>query len=208
MSATFLLLNAAYLVYAVSSLFRDVLYLRVVWLTGTLLFMTYGLIAGLWPAVYWNVPVLAIHVWRIRGLVQARRDVDLDDEADAIRTLLFPALDRIAFNALWHCGEERVVEDEVLIEQDEPVTHLMMILDGETDVCVDGTLVQRIGRYRFVGEISSLVGGNATATVSVPGRARLRSWDKDRLARVERSHPSIEASLLRAMGHDVARKLR
>ncbi len=152
--------------------------LRVVWMTGTVLFMTYGLIAGLWPAVYWNVPVMGVHIWRITGLVRDRQSVDLDDEAEAIRTLVFAGLDRVAFNALWHCGEEQIVEDHTLIEQGAEVKDLGLILDGEVDVFIDEKPTRRMGHYRLIGEISSLTGEMATASVVANGTVRVRTWDK------------------------------
>lgn len=203
-----LLLNAAYLVYAVSSLFTDMLRLRVVWMSGTILFMTYGLIAGLWPAVYWNVPVMAVHIWRITGLVRDRQNVDLDDEAEAIRTLVFPTLDRVAFNAMWHCGDEQIVEDLTLIEQGSDVKDLVLILDGEVDVFIDEKLTRRMGHYRLIGEISSLTGEAANASVVANGAVRLRAWDKQLLAACERRYPTVQVAVLRAMGHEVARKLQ
>lgn len=205
--AGWLSLNAAYLVYAVSGLFRDMLRLRLMLLGATALFIIYGAVAGIWSVFWWNLPVAVVHSWAIWRLLQQRRSVDLDAEAEAVRTLLYPDLDRVAFNRMWHASEERVVNDDVLITKDAPVDDLLLILEGEVDVDVRDDLVVRLGRLRIVGEMSSVTGGNATATVRANGRVRLRAWNKAKFARLTEDAPEIERAHLRAIGQELTRKL-
>ena len=158
--------------------------------------------------MWWNLPVLAIHIYMIASLLQARRGIDLDDEAEAIRTLIFPSLDRSSFNTMWHCGETRTVAgDTVLIVKDQPVRELILIIDGEVDVDVRDDLTVRLSQYRLVGEMTSLSGGNATATVTTNGPVNMRAWNKRALDECGAKHPEIELALLKAMGNEVARKL-
>jgi len=201
------LLNLAYLIYTASGLFKDMLRLRVVWMFSTFFFIAHGVVDQLWPAVWWNVPVFLIHVWMISQLLSQRRGIDLDDEADAIRTLIFPELERSLFNIMWHAGEERVVTDEVLITVHKPVEELSLILDGELDVLVEDGARIRMGHFRIIGEVSSLRNSMATATVTTIGTVRLRAWNKEALAVVGKKHPEIQVAMLTAMGQEVARKL-
>jgi len=201
------LLNLAYLIYAASGLFKDMLKLRLVWMLSTVLFLAHGLTDRLWPAVWWNVPVLLIHLSMVVALLRQRRGIDLDQEADAIRTLIFPDLDRAMFNIMWHCGEQRVISDKVLIHAGKPVDELTLILDGELDVLIDDGTRIRVGPYRLVGEVSSLRNTVASATVTALGTVRLRTWNKEALAECERRHPAIRLAVLEAMGQEVARKL-
>ena len=207
-TAGWLLLNLAYLIYTASGLFKDMLQLRVVWMLSTLFFISHGIVDRLWPAVWWNVPVLLIHAYMIGSLLRSRRGVDLSDEEEAIRTLIFPDLDRVDFNTMWHCGEERTVGDVVLITKDEEVRELILILDGEVDVEVSNELTVRLSQYRLVGEMTSLSGGAATATVRTNGIVRMRAWDKEALNECANRLPQVQVSLLKAMGHEVTRKLR
>lgn len=200
-------LNMAYFVYAVSGLFRDMLRLRLTLLLATLLFVIYGVVAEIWSVFFWNLPVGAVHIWGVWHLLKQRRAVDLDSEAEAVRTLLYPDLDRVAFNIMWHASEERTVSNEVLIRRNEPVDELLLILDGDVDVAVREGLVVRLGRLRIVGEMSSVTGSNATATVTANNNVRLRAWNKEKFARLISEHPEIERAHLRAVGHELTRKL-
>jgi len=201
------LLNTAYLIYTTSGLFKDMLRLRLVWMLSTLFFLAHGLVDELWPAVFWNIPVLLVHVWMVSSLIRQRRGIDLNDEAEAIRTLIFPDLDRASFNTLWHRGDERIVRDTVLITKGEPVHELFLILDGEVDAKVREGLIVRLSEYRLLGEISTLRGTNATATVTTTGIVRMRVWNKESLDECGKKHPTIQVALIKAMGEEAARKL-
>jgi hypothetical protein len=201
------LLNLAYLLYFASGLFQDILRLRVLWMTATIFFLAHGIIDRLWPAVWWNIPVLLVHLWMIRGLVTERRQIDLDDEAEAIHQLMFSDLDRSQFNTLWHYGEERTLTDEVLLTKGKDVPDLTLLLEGEFAVHVSDQLSIRLSPYRIVGEISTFTGEPASATVWASGTTRFRSWAKTDLEVCSLKHPLIHVSLLRAMGHEAARKI-
>lgn len=201
------LLNLAYLIYTASGLFKDMLKLRVVWALSTVFFLSHGLVDELWPAVWWNLPVLAIHVYMIGSLVRSRRGINLTAEAEAIRTLKFPDLDRVAFNAMWHSGEDRTVNNRVLIEKGQDVHELMLITEGEVDVLVSDELTVRLSNYRFIGEMTSLSGGTARATVVATNPVTLRAWNKMTLDECAKKHPQVQVALLKAMGQEVTRKL-
>ena len=143
----------------------------------------------------------------IRGLVTERRQIDLDDEAEAIHQLMFSDLDRRQFNTLWHYGEERTLTDEVLLTKGKDVPDLTLLLEGEFAVHVSDQLSIRLSPYRIVGEISTFNGEPASATVWASGTARFRSWAKTDLEVCSLKHPLIHVSLLRAMGHEAARKI-
>ena len=207
-SAAWLVLNGAYLVYAASALFKDMLRLRVALLIATVLYIVYGAIAPNLSILLWNIPVGLVHTYAVWQLLLAHRGVQLDDEAVAVHTLLFPSLDRVAFNALWQCSHSRIAEDgEILISQGEPVDELSLIMDGEVDVLVDDKALVRLGHVRLIGEISSLRGTTATATVTALGTPRLRVWNKDALQACTDRFPDVDVALLKVMAHEVARKI-
>jgi hypothetical protein len=207
MSFTWLLLNAAYAVYTASALFKDILYLRVTLLAATVLFMSYGIAGPNWSVFFWSIPVGLLHIYGIWQLMKSRRGIDLDDEAEAIHTLMFAGLSRTSFNIFWHLGQERTITDQVLITKGEPVHELSLILDGELNVEVNESYSVRLSQYRIIGEISSFTGGLGTATVSALGGVRLRSWNKKALQECGEKHPEIQVALLHAMGHEAARKV-
>lgn len=207
-NTSWLVLNFAYLAYTASSLFKEMLRLRMALLIATVFYISYGFIEGIWSMVWWNIPVGLIHLWRIVDLLRQRRSVNLDDEADAIRVLLYQSLNPVEFDELWSLGEEQVLDDgHVVIEQGALVTRITMILDGNVRVESDGRPLSELGRFRFVGEMSNLSGKPASATVITDGAARIRSWDSDKLEELLRKNAPTERAHLRAVGRDLADKL-
>lgn len=201
-------LNLAYVIYAVSGIYKDMLRLRVVLLVATGLFIAYGIVADIWSVFWWNIPVAAVHLWQTWQLIQQRRGIDLDAEAEAIRTLLYPDLSRTDYNSLWHASHECMFsEGDVLIVASEPVEAVYLILDGEVDVEVSDDLTVRLGRLRLVGEMSSVTGGDATATVTAVGAVRARAWTKAALASLLLDNAEVERAYLRAIGTELTRKL-
>lgn len=208
MSAAWLLLNAAYLLYTASAVFKEILYLRSALLGATFLYIFYGAVAPNWSVFFWNLPVAVLHLYAIWQLLKARRVSNLGEEAAAIRALIFPELDPASFNTFWLCGEERTIYDKVVIVKDQEVRELILILDGELNVEVSDQLTMQLSQWRLVGEMSSLSGQTANATVTANGAVRLRAWDKGALDLCTQNHPQIHVALLKAMGHEVVRKLR
>ena len=137
-----------------------------------------------------------------------RRGVHLDAEAEAVHTLVYPDLDRVSFNALWKSSYERdLVPGEVFVRQGEPVDLLYLVMDGDVEANVSGQKIVRLGRLRFIGEISSFTGTTASATVSATTDVRVRVWSKTAHAALCAENPDIERAHLRAIGHDLTRKL-
>lgn len=205
-----ILLNTAYFIYVLSPLVRSMLVMRTLLLAATFLYIAYGLYEPVWSIFWWNVPFGLVTAWQIWRLVRQRLGVSLSEEDEAIRILLFPDLDRPLFNTFWHSGEERTATDEVLITAGEPVNELLLILAGEAEVDVPdaGGRLVRLSRLSLIGEMSSVSGGTASATVSTVGSARLRVWDKQKLAELGKKHPEIDRSALMVIAQDLARKAK
>lgn len=207
MNLTWVLLNSAYVFYAVSGMFKEILKLRVVLAMATVLFIGYGALSGIWSVFWWNLPVLAIHVWHIVTILIERNRVNLDDKARAVHTLLLPDLDLVAFSAWWNTGKNRTVNDATLTQQGVEVTELYLLIDGTVDIYVSGRQVVALGTLRLIGEASTLTGSPASATVTTHGRADLRVWNKAELGELFAKRPEVESAFLRMAGQDLADKL-
>jgi CRP-like cAMP-binding protein len=104
--------------------------------------------------------------------------------------LLYDSLDKVEFHRLWALGEERHVgAGEMLITQAAPVRELMMILDGSVQIMFDGRHLNELGRLRFVGEMSTLSGADASASVIAEGPVRVHAWSTAALASLLQESP-------------------
>lgn len=207
----FWILNAAYLVYVASALFKDMLRLRLVLLLSTIGYIAYGFIAELWPLVWWNIPFGLAQGYQIFLLLKRRMGVNLNEEAEAIRVLMFSELERPEFNVFWQSGYQTVYRSgDTIIEHGQVVDDLMLILEGEADVYPpdhkpDNPI--RLGRLRLLGEMSAVSGGTARATVTANGIVRTRNWDRAQLDKLGKDNPAIEKHALLVIGNELTRKL-
>lgn len=207
----FLILNGAYLVYLASAVFKEILWLRMALLLATLMYIAYGFIEPLWPLVYWNIAFGSMQIYQIWKLIKQRLGVKLDEEAEAIRVLMFSGLDRPMFNLLWQSGRQAVYRDgETLIEYDTQGEDLMLILEGEVDVRPpdrDPADPIRLGRLRLLGEMSAVSGQRTRATVTAKGLVRTRNWRQSDLEELGEENPAIEKHALLLIGTELARKV-
>lgn len=211
MDWAFWILNSAYIFYVASAVFKDMLRLRLVLFGATLLYILYGFVAPLWPLVYWNVAFGLVQGYQIFLLAKQRIGIDLNDEAEAVRVLMFADLDRPSFNLLWQAGIQKVYTDgEIIIEHGRAVDELMLILEGEVDVLPPGRDPDdpiQLGRLRLLGEMTAVSGGTARATVRARGLVRTRNWTLGQLDRLGKSNPEIEKNALMVIGNELTRKI-
>lgn len=212
MSLAWVLLNLAYVAYVASPMFKEMFALRIVLLVATAFFIAYGVADGIWSVIWWNIAFGAAHLWQLAGLIRERRAATLTDEEEAIRTLLFPALDRVDFVYFWEHGVEvahsAAKADATLVRAGEPVNALMLLLDGEAEVTTPEGARILLRKLSLVGEMSLISGNLPTADVRCHGPARLRSWSTETLAAIDADRPQVSTALYATIGRDLSAKLR
>lgn len=205
-----IVLNIAYAIYVASAVVKKLFVLRIVLLFATAGFIVYGIVDEIWSLVGWNILFGGGHLWQLIKMIQERRNVDLDDEADAIRTLLFNDLDPVLFNRFWHLGNEIHPSDgQLLIKQGSADANLFLMLDGTIEItpAPTGYAAIHLGPLRFAGEMSNVSGDSANANVTARGRVRARAWDRSDLEALRSDEPEINSALVHAISRDVVRKL-
>ena len=101
---------------------------------------------------------------------------------------------------------------DVLFRQGEPGDSLVLVLDGQLSVRVQGDAgeseVARLGPGEVVGELSFLDAEPRSATVSTPAGATVLHFTRAGLHAVARAAPRAAASILRNVLSDLSRRLR
>lgn len=122
-----------------------------------------------------------------------------------------PGLMRLApdqFTALLHRGAWAVAAPgDTLIEQGETLDRLLFVHSGCLSVRVEGREVAQCGPGQFVGEISYLTSGPATATVEALAPTRYLSWDRALLHELMQTQPALYSAMLSGMSLDLITKL-
>ncbi|MEO0820107.1 MAG: cyclic nucleotide-binding domain-containing protein [Pseudomonadota bacterium] len=110
---------------------------------------------------------------------------------------------RFLDNGFWIDG----LPGTVLTRQDEHVTELSYLYDGAASVSLNGQVIAYCPRDSYVGELTSLTGDPATATVELVAPSRYFSISVDRLQRLAKRSPELRQALERGFAQDARRKL-
>lgn len=199
------LANIANVVYLASYSVRDILWLRILSVVGCTLLMPYYYFQStpLWTPIGWNLVFAAINIYWVTVLVLDRRPVRFtEEERNLYRLALSNIPEREAFKLFRMGNWISVPANTTLLTQGERVESLSLIVEGESDVQMDGAAVDTLGKGRFLGGTAYLSkDAHLTAPVTVRAKvpSRIIMWhfpdldsqlDKDTDLKV-----AIEASL-------------
>jgi hypothetical protein len=158
--------------------------------------------------VAWNIVFILINVAHIVILLQERREVEFSGEEQELYQTLFPGFSPVEFMKLmrlahWTSGEAGAV----LTQQGEPVTHLVLLYNGEAEVEIDGESVARLRDGAFIGEMSLVTKNPATATVRLCASTRYLRWSKDDLQALLERNPHMSHAMQSVVAADLTKKL-
>ena len=204
-----LIAQVATLLYVFAFLTRDELKLRLLAATASLLLVVFNLlVAGgpRWMPLSHSALIGAINVVLLGFIVRERSTFGMRGEMREIYRV-FPTLRPGQFRRLMRVGTIRTFETETrLCTEGERPERLYLVLGGEVLVRREGRSFA-VGPGNFIGEISFLLDGPATATADATAGARCLVWRWADLAALTTRSPGIGNGLTALLNRDLARKL-
>jgi hypothetical protein len=206
-----MLTHVSCLLALVSFWVRDILWLRVLSIGSSLVWLgamfIFGPVFG--ASVFWNLVFISINSWRSAQLILESRAVDFTgEEAEMYRTV-FAKFKPVEFNRLLRAGRWRSEADGValLIEGEEPCG-ICLLTAGKLMVEKAGREVASLSPFEFVGEMGYLTGERSSATVRSVGQVRFFHWDRAKLAGIFAREPSLQFAFQSLLTADLSKKLR
>ena len=204
------LLHVANVLYLLSYLVKDILWLRLLTVVAGVLLMTWAFLQPqpLWASLAWNAVFLAINLYQSWLLILERRPVRLSERETLLYRLAFRTLTPREFVNLLAIGRwEEAAADTRIVERAQGLDRLMVIASGRMGVKVADRVVE-LGEGRFVGEMSFISGEAPTADVVAIDAIRYVSWPKTELKTFLAQHPPLRAAWQAVLGADLVSKLR
>lgn len=96
---------------------------------------------------------------------------------------------------------------QVLITEDKPVSHLIYLHNGQAGVSLNQESLGVVDGHHFLGEVTCLRGGPATATMTLLEPSRIMMIDTAELKRFLISNPTTREHLERCFGFQIGQKL-
>ena len=204
-----LLSNFALVLFMLGFLTRDELKLRSLITLACLLLVSFNLLypgGPLWTPIIHNTVIGSINIVLLGLVVRERSTIGMRRQMLDIYGN-FATFNPGQFRKLMHIGEvRRFSAEERLCTAGEVPEYLYLVLRGEVRLSRDGSDF-RIGPGNFIGEVSLLLGGPATATVTALPGSRCAAWPRRDLDRLTARSPAIANALAALLNRDLARKL-
>ena len=204
-----LIVHLATLGYVLGFLFKDQLTLRIIVFVSTSFYIIYYYAypdVPLWGAIMGSVLIMIANIIGTISLLHDRFPFSIDGEYKPI----FKSLKNIApgeFRRLMKASEQHTLSKELTItEESMPPTHLYYLIEGN-GIANKNSRSFTINPGNFVGEISFILGGNATATVKLKTGSRYLSWDKISLQALLLKYPNLQQAFEARIARDMASKL-
>jgi len=202
-------IHSANILYLVSYLVRDILWLRLLTVVAGATLMPYYYLNELWPPVIWGVAFILINGWQIRQLLMERRPVDMSERERELYQKVFRSFRPRDFIKLLSLGKWIDAKpDEQLVASDTPLDEMIVIYSGTVAVEVAGKQVTCLEDGCFVGEISFLTGETPSADVKTTQPTSYVAWPVKALQEFLGKNPELRASWQFLIGSDLAAKLK
>ena len=205
------LIHGANVLYLVSYLMRDILWLRIFTVVAALCLIAYFYfrIEPLMMAVYWNLLFIALNAFWICRLILERRPVKLTDEQEQLCRLVFHTVTPREMLAMLKLAEWKNAEPgECFVPQGAPMDKLMVIFSGKACVEIDGKPVAEVLPGQFIGSISFITDDPAPASFVAVEPTRYVCWYKSKLKGFLEKNSELFTSLHLTLGADLSHRLK
>lgn len=208
-----ILLTLANVIYLCSYSVRDILWLRILTVVGASLTLPYYYFqeAPLWAAIAWDTIFIGINVAWIARLFLDRRPAPFSSEEKRLHQLALCNMnDKKAFRLLRMGTRSCVPADTTLLSQGETVTGLMLIVDGEVSLHMNGTLMDTIAEGRFLGGAAYLSKDGLTAPVTARSTkpTHIITWQFKDLESKLKKDTDLQIDIEASLGLEMSRYLQ
>lgn len=206
---TEVLVTLAVLSYVLGFVFKSQIILRLLVLGGTLFYIAYYYYhpeAPLWAAIYGSFLILGANLIGLGRLMYSRLAIGIP----ADQWPIFKALEGLEpgeFRQLMRLGSMKFAEDKTtLTAESVEVDSLYFAISGDLNGDKGGHQFKMYAG-EFIGEVSFMLGGEATATVSIEKGGFYYEWRKDKLRKVLENQPRLSQAFEALIGRDMAKKV-
>ena len=195
----------------VAYLLKDILWLRLLTILSCFAGMAFNYFVPatpLWTVIYWNVLFAIINIVQIGIIINERAGVHFSEEEEELHETLFKNFAPFEFMKLMRVGHWLEANPgEVLARQQQSLDAVMLIYNGLAQVEKDGKEVAQLKDGNFIGEVSFITEGTATATVRALTPTRYIAWPKTAIKALLNRNPSMRFAMQSMLSTDLSKKL-
>ncbi len=195
----------------VAYLLKDILWLRFLTVLSCFAGMVFNYFVPatpLWTVIYWNVLFAIINIVQIAIIIKERAGVHFSEEEKELHETLFKNFAPFEFMKLMRIGKWLEAKPgEVLAVEQKELDAVMLIYNGLAGVEKEGKEVAKLKDGNFIGEVSFITEGTATATVRALMPTRYIAWPKAAIKALLNRNPSMRFAMQAMLSTDLSKKL-
>jgi hypothetical protein len=195
--------HLTYILQCLSFAMRDILWLRTLAIASSLASVLY-MFAQPEPfelIIFWNLVFIVINIFQIANIIYNKRQLPLSPEEQFIYNKVFFSTSQRIFKRLISIGEEfSYPKDTAIINEGDAVKYLYLIAFGKVEILIEDNVIARCHRGDFLGEMSFITDGPATATVRVTENVGGYKWRQAEFKEYLKNNPSIKNELNQILG--------
>jgi hypothetical protein len=195
----------------VAYLLKDILWLRFLTILSCFAGMAFNYFVPatpLWTVIYWNVLFAIINIVQIAIIIKERAGVHFSEEEKELHDTLFKNFAPFEFMKLMRVGKWLEAKPgEVLATEMKALDSVMLIYNGTVAVEQNGLEIAKLKDGNFIGEVSFITEGMATATVRAQQPTRYIAWPKTAIKALLARNPSMRFAMQALLSTDLSKKL-
>lgn len=195
----------------VAYLLKDILWLRLLTILSCFAGIAFNYFVPatpLWTVIYWNVLFAIINIVQIGIIIKERAGVHFSEEEKELHETLFKNFAPFEFMKLMRVGRWLEAKPgEVLAREQQSLDAVMLIYNGLAQVEKNGKEVAKLKDGNFIGEVSFITEGTATATVRALTPTRYVAWPKAAIKALLNRNPSMRFAMQSMLSTDLSKKL-
>lgn len=195
----------------VAYLLRDILWLRFLTILSCFAGIVFNYVVPatpLWTVIWWNVLFAIINVVQIGIIIRERTGIDFTEEEKELHETLFKNFAPFEFMKLMRIAHWRqVAPGDIVTVEGQTLDEVMMIYNGRLSVERGGKAFAELLDGNFIGEVSFISGGAATATVRAVEPTRYLAWSKKEIDGLLNRNPTMRLAMQALLSSDLSRKL-
>ena len=162
-----------------------------------------------WIVIQWHCIFIFINILRMAANYLQRLDISLSNQEESLYKNVFSTLSKTEFKkiariAIWN----DLASGTRVVTQGEPIKALRVVYRGKARVIANEQFVAHIHPGGFIGEVSFLSDGIASATVVAEGPMVIVSWPSEQFRKVLDRNPMINIKTQKIFGSDLVQKIK
>jgi hypothetical protein len=202
--------TAANLIFIGAYWVKDILWLRVLSIVGSLVILPYYYLQPepLWEPMMWSFVYMAIHGFRAWGIIQERRPVEFSDEENTLYKKTFDNLSPQQFKKILKIGQWQDLDKGVKVQSEgDPAENVVAVTTGELKARKSGRVLGSYGPGDLIGLGCIMTNAKEFCDTTVTRPARVMRWNYPELKKILDADQNLAFALEKTAGATLAANL-